>query len=228
MKDIEILLNIKDYNILYVEDDSFQMKQTLIILSIFFSNIKTATDGLEALDIFKKNKFNLIICDIFLPKVSGIEFAQKVREIDKDIDFIFISSSTDINDFKKVIQIKALDFLIKPYSFSDLQNVLLKFGEKYIENKNNIFEIKNGILYDSLARCAIVNEQKIDLTQKEQQLFLLAIKNKQNILTYEEIKQALDYKEININSIKNVILRLRKKLSTDIFINIKGVGYRVI
>jgi DNA-binding response OmpR family regulator len=228
MKNIQILLNIKDYNILYIENDPFQMKQTLNILSMFFSNIKTAGDGLEALNIFKKNKFNLIISDIFLPKVSGIEFAQRIREIDKDIDFIFISSSNNINDLKKIIQIQALDFLTKPYSFSDLQNALLKFGEKYIEDKSNLFKITNDVLYDSLACCAIINEQKIDLTKKEQQLFLLATKNKQNILTYEQIKEALDYKEINIHSIKNVILRLRKKLSTDIFINIKSVGYRVI
>lgn len=228
MKDIEIMTKLNNYKVLYVEDDSFQMQQTLTILSMFFSNIKTSMDGLEALNTFKKNRFDLIICDIFLPNISGIEFAQEIRKINKDIDFIFISSSSDINDFKKVIQIQALDFLIKPYSFSDLQNVLLKFGKKYINNKSNIFDITNEIKYDILGHCVIINEEKILLTQKEQQLFLLAIKNEKNVLTYEQIRDALEYKEININSIKNIILRLRKKLSVDIFINIKGVGYRVI
>ena len=228
MKDIEIIKKLKNYKVLYVENDCFQRKQTLTILSMFFSDIKTAIDGLEASKISKKNKFDLIICDILLPKISGIEFAQEVREIDKEIDFIFISSSNDINDLRKVVQIQALDFLIKPYSISDLQNILLKFGKKHLGNKNNIFNITNDILYDDLNHCIFIDNIRIELTQKEQQLFQLVAKNGKDILTYTQIKEALKYEEININSIKNIILRLRKKTSKDIFINIKGVGYRII
>lgn len=228
MNDIRIMEELKNFKVLCVENDSFQMQQTLTILSMFFSNIKTAIDGVEALDSLKKDKFDLIICDILLPKISGIEFAQKVRKIDENIDFIFISSSTDINDLRKVVQIQALDFLIKPYTFSDLQNVLLKFGEKHLGNKNNIVNITNDIFYDDLNHCIIMNDRRIDLTQKEQQLFQLACRKGKDILTYSQIKDALGYKEININSIKNIILRLRKKLSIDIFVNIKGVGYRLI
>ena len=228
MNNVRIMEELNNYKILYVEDDAFQMQQTLTILSMFFQKITTAIDGFEALNLFKKNKFDLIICDIILPKVSGTEFAQKAREIDKDVDFIFISSSNDINDFKKVIQIQALDFLIKPYSFSDLQNVLLKFGKKHLKNKNNMVNITNDIFYDDSNHCIIIDDRKIDLTQKEQQLIKLALKNGKDIFTYIQIKDALEYEQLNINSIKNIVLRLRKKLSKDIFVNIKGVGYRVI
>jgi two-component system, OmpR family, response regulator VanR len=228
MSDVEIIQNLKDFKILYVEDDSFQMEQTIAILSMFFQNITTARDGFEALNIFKKDKFDLIICDIILPKISGTKFAQEVREIDKNIDFIFISSSTNINDFKEVIQIQALDFLIKPYSFAELQNVLLKFGEKHIKDKTTIVEITSNIQYDILNHCIIINDKRIDLTLKEQQLFQLAVKNGKNVFTYEQISEALDYKKVNMNSIKNIILRLRKKLSADIFVNITGIGYRIV
>jgi len=228
MKDVEIMQNLKHFKVLYVEDDSFQMEQTIAILSMFFQNITTATDGFEALNIFKKDKFDLIICDIILPKISGIKFAQEVRKIDKDIDFIFISASTDINDFRKVIQIQALDFLIKPYIFADLQNVLLEFGKKHIKNKITLVDITTNIQYDVLNHCIIINDKKIDLTLKEQQLLQLATKNKKNVFTYKQISVALNYKEVNMNSIKNIILRLRKKLSVDIFVNITGIGYRIV
>lgn len=228
MNNIKILQNLKNFRVLYVEDDSFQMEQTIAILSIFFQNIKTAADGFEALNIFKKDKFDLIICDIILPKISGTKFAQEVRTINKNIDFIFISSSTDINDFKKVIQIQALDFLIKPYTFVDLQNVLLKFGKKHIKDRATIVEITTNIQYDIFNHCILIDDKRIDLTLKEQQLLQLAIKNGKNVFTYEQISKTLEYKEMNMNSIKNLILRLRKKLSTDIFINIKGIGYRIV
>ncbi|MDD2895874.1 MAG: response regulator transcription factor [Aliarcobacter sp.] len=228
MNDVEIMQNLKHFKVLYVENDSFQMEQTITILSMYFKNITTATDGFEALNIFKKNTFDLIICDIFLPKISGTEFAQEVRELDKNIDFIFISSSTNINDFRKVIQIQAFDFLSKPYSFADLQDVLIKFGKKYIKDRTTIVEITTNIQYDILNHCIIIDDKRIDLTLKEQQLLQLATKNKKNVFTYEQISEALNYKEINMNSIKNIILRLRKKLSTDIFVNIKGLGYRIV
>lgn len=228
MSDVEIMKNLKHLKVLYVEDDSFQMEQTIAILSMLFQNITTSTNGFDALNIFKKNTFDLIICDIILPKISGTEFAQEVREIDKDIDFIFISSTTNINDFRKIIQIQAFDFLSKPYSFADLQDVLIKFGKKYIKDRTTIVEITTNIQYDILNHCIIIDDKRIDLTLKEQQLLQLATKNKKNVFTYEQISEALNYKELNMNSIKNIILRLRKKLSTDIFINIAGIGYRIV
>lgn len=228
MNDVEIMQNLKHFKVLYVENDSFQMEQTIAILSMYFKNITTARDGFDALNIFKKNTFDLIICDILLPKISGTEFAQEVRELDKDIDFIFISSTTNINDFRKIIQIQAFDFLSKPYSFADLQDVLIKFGKKYIKDRTTIVEITTNIQYDILNHCIIIDDKRIDLTLKEQQLLQLATKNKKNVFTYEQISEALNYKEVNMNSIKNIILRLRKKLSIDIFVNIKGLGYRIV
>lgn len=230
MKDIDVMLKLKSFKVLYVENDPFQMEKTLTVLSMFFQNITTSEDGLEALNIFKKEKFDLIICDVILPYLSGIEFAQEVRQLDKKIDFIFISSSTDISDLRKIIQIQALDFLTKPFLFVDLQNVLLTFGRKKIETmaNNNLIDITDNIQFDMVNHYLIENNIKIELTFKEQQLLQLAVKNKGNVVSYEQIKKSLNYKEINKNLIKNVILRLRKKLSSDLFVNIKGVGYRVI
>lgn len=227
MSDVEIMKSLKNFKVLYIENDLLEMEQTSAILSMFFQNITKLSDGFNALNIYKKDKFDLIICDVFLPKLSGIEFAQKVREIDKNIDFIFISSNTDINSFRKVIQIQALDYLVKPYSFSELEDVLLKFGKKNIKN-STLFYLTEDIKYDTLNHCVIRNKEIIDLTLKEQQILQLAIKSKKNVFTYEQIKEALNYKDMSMNSIKNIILRLRKKLSVDIFVNISGIGYRLI
>lgn len=229
MNDINIMQKLKEFKVLYAESNSSQMEQTMTILSMFFQDITTISNGFDALNLCKKSKYDLIICDVLLPKISGIDFAQEVRKMDKNIDFIFISSNTDINNLRRVIQIQALDYLIKPYAFVELQNVLLKFGKKKIGNiSNKLIDITNTIQFDMVNYYLIENNIRIDLTFKEQQLLQLAVKNKGNILTYEQIKKSLNYKEINKNLIKNVILRLRKKLSSDIFVNIKGVGYRII
>lgn len=228
MNTAEIIDAIKNCRVLYVEDDAFQMQQTLLVLSMFFNEVITSYDADEALEKFKKNSFDLLLCDIALPKMSGVELAKKIRASDEKIDFIFISASKEIMDFKNAIEIQALDFLMKPYSFEDFKNALIKFAKKRAIESSNIIEINDTISYDKQKRCVITKDGEIELTLKEQKLIELASQYRGKIITYDQIASALDHEEVNLTSIKNIILRLRKKLPTEIFSNMMGVGYRVV
>lgn len=228
MNTAEIIDAIKNCRVLYVEDDAFQMQQTLSVLSMFFNEIMTSCDADEALEKFQKNSFDLLLCDIALPKMSGVELAKKIRATDNEVDFIFISASKEIMDFKNAIEIQALDFLMKPYSFEDFKNALIKFAKKRAMESSNIIDINDTIKYDKLKRCIITKNGEIELTLKEQKLIRLAAQFRCKIITYDQIALALDHEEVNLTSIKNIILRLRKKLPTDIFSNMMGVGYRVV
>lgn len=228
MNTAEIIDAIKNCRVLYVEDDAFQMQQTLLVLSMFFNEVITSYDADEALEKFQKNSFDLLLCDIALPKMSGVELAKKIRASDEKIDFIFISASKEIMDFKNAIEIQALDFLMKPYSFEDFKSALIKFAKKRAIESSNIIEINDTISYDKQKRCIITKDGEIELTLKEQKLIELASQYRGKIITYDQIASALDHEEVNLTSIKNIILRLRKKLPTEIFSNMMGVGYRVV
>lgn len=228
MSNIDIISRIKNCKILYVENDTFQMEQTLCLLSMFFNTVTTATYGEKALELFKSEKYDLIVCDTFLPTMCGITLAQEIRKLDEDVHFLFTSSSIDINDFKKIIQIQALDFLTKPYSFDELKNIFMRFARKITKNDLDVIFINDNISYNKLQHCATINGKMINLTKKEEQLLTLASENINKVITYNAITKALQYDDININSIKNMIFRLRKKLGLDIFINITGIGYRVV
>jgi DNA-binding response OmpR family regulator len=151
-----------------------------------------------------------------------------IRATDNEVDFIFISASKEIMDFKNAIEIQALDFLMKPYSFEDFKNALTKFAKKRAMESSNIIDINDTIKYDKLKRCIVTKDGEIELTLKEQKLIRLAAQFRCKIITYDQIALALDHEEVNLTSIKNIILRLRKKLPTDIFSNMMGVGYRVV
>lgn len=228
MDSADIVKVTKYCRVLYVEDDTFQMQQTLGVLSMFFDSVIASCDAEEAMEKFTQNSFDLVICDIALPRMSGIEFAKKVRADDENIDFIFISASREILDFKNAIEIQALDFLMKPYSFEDFKNALIKFAKKRGVITSDIIEINPNICYDSQKRCIICYDKEIELTFKEQKLIQLALQFRQKIITYDQIASALEHEEVNLASIKNIIFRLRKKLPLDIFSSVSGVGYRVI
>jgi DNA-binding response OmpR family regulator len=228
MNEIAVMAQIKNCAVLYVEDDPFQRDQTYSILSMFFTTITCAEDGVEALEKYKKNTFDLVISDIILPKLSGTAFAEEIRKIDPNTEIIFVSSSRDLNDFKKAIQIQVLDFLIKPYTFEDLRNVLLKFATNRSNETTNILYLNETVGYHKLKHCAIIKEQEIDLTFKEQKLLELAARFKNQVLTYDQISLALSNEDTNATSIKNIVFRLRKKLGSDIFLNLPSLGYRVV
>lgn len=230
MQKQQLAQKLKTTKILYVEDDPFQMKQTLAILSLFFNDIRTAKDGDEAMEYLKKEQFDLLFCDIMLPTISGIELAKKIRERDEQIFIIFISSSTQAEHFRGAIHLAAFDYILKPYSFEGLSDVLYRFAQKYFQEEDAFVEICDGVLYDSKKRSALINGRFIELTKKEQALFHLAIKTNFEMLSYDMIWNAL-YDEdggINMTSIKNIIFRLRKKLGVEVFVNIPNVGYRVV
>lgn len=229
MQKEQLKQKLKTLKLLYVEDDPYQMEQTKAILELFFDHIRTAKDADEAMKYLKKEKFDLLFCDIMLPTISGIELAKKIREYDEQIFIVFISSSTEAEYFRGAIHLGAFDYILKPYSFEGLSDLLYRFAQKYFQEDSALIPICNGIFYDSKKHSAVIEGRSIDLTKKEQALFHLAIKMKFTMLPYDMIWDAL-YDEddgVNITSIKNIIFRLRKKLGVDIFINIPNIGYRI-
>ena len=81
-------------NLLYVEDDTEVLLSTLKILHSLFNSVTVAVDGRDGLSKFKKDKFDLILSDIYMPKMSGLEMLEEIRKEDVQIPIIFISAST--------------------------------------------------------------------------------------------------------------------------------------
>jgi len=97
---------MKKFNqkLLYVEDhDAIRNSMSRLMGNVLFENpIDTAENGLEGLELFKENRYNLIITDIAMPKMNGVEMSKKIREINKDIPIIFLTGFNEeyINDIE--------------------------------------------------------------------------------------------------------------------------------
>ncbi len=125
MEDIkEIMKCTSKINLLYVEDDKSAMEASSSLLENFFSNITTAVDGRDGLEKFKNSKIDLIITDINMPYLNGLEMIDEIKKIDKDIKVIIFSANIEPKYFTESIRLGVNGYLLKPIDIEQLINLL--------------------------------------------------------------------------------------------------------
>lgn len=115
--------NLKDINILYVEDDEFIREQTSTLLSVVFNTIHTAVDGQDGIEKFNllKDEIHVIVTDINMPKVSGIEMSKSIKNnLDRTIPIVAISAYSQEDHIMQDIADLFTFYLRKPTQIKDL------------------------------------------------------------------------------------------------------------
>ena len=222
---------LKNLNILYIEDEKnirLNIKKTL---ELFCENVFDAENILNAKEILTKQRIDIIISDINLPDMSGIDFVKEIRIRDKTIPIILLSAYTEKEFLLEATKLKLVDYLTKPINFKDLNNALQKCVEEILDNSRYIITFKNNIQYNVSHNCLIDNNEKeeIRLTNKELDLLNFLIKNNNRVCSAEELKSAIwdDYLEATDSALKNLLNKVRKKIGKESIINISGVGYKL-
>ena len=222
---------LKNLNILYIEDEKnirLNIKKTL---ELFCENVLDAENILNAKEILTTSRIDIIISDINLPDMSGIDFVKEIRISDKTIPIILLSAYTDKEFLLEATKLKLVDYLTKPINFKDLNNALQKCVEEILDNSRYIITFKNNIQYNVSHNCLIDDNKKeeIHLTNKELDLLNFLIKNNNRVCSAEELKSAIwdDYLEATDSALKNLLNKIRKKIGKESIINISGVGYKL-
>ncbi len=219
----------KEYSILYAEDDKNVRENYVVYLENYFDFIYEANDGLEALEIYKNKKPNVILVDINMPNMNGLEFVKKVRETDKITPIIVLSAHSDKEFLFDAIKLNLVEYLVKPISRSQFKELIENTLEKVKENfaGNEQVNFTKTCYWDSSKRLFFYRNKMIDLTKNERILFELLLNNKNEIINPSEISKYVWGNEIEVNdaSIRNLVKRLRKKLPIDLIQSIYGSGY---
>ncbi len=116
---------MRNAKILYAEDDDTLAFLTKDNLEQNNYHVTHCTDGLQCLDKFKSEQFDICILDIMLPKMDGFELTTMLRKLDPDVPIVFLSAKTLKEDRIKGLKLGADDYLVKPFSIEEL---LLKIG----------------------------------------------------------------------------------------------------
>ena len=136
----ELIKYSHNLNVLFVEDNEEVRIQLLKLLENFFTNIQIEIDGLNAYETYVKNpnKYDLLITDLSMPKLDGIELSKRVMEQNPNQIIVVISAHTESEKLLKLIDIGVYKFLTKPVDYLDLLNTLSSIIDKIKKDKLGI------------------------------------------------------------------------------------------
>jgi len=126
---------LKDSTLLYLEDDEIIRKETISIFESFFKKIYSAEDGKLGLEQYHlhKNEIDIILTDISMPKMDGIEFMSEIRKENNELPILIITAFNDVNQIIKAIRYKVADYIIKPMQI----NTTLKIFTRIFNDRLN-------------------------------------------------------------------------------------------
>lgn len=226
----------KTLNILYIEDDKLITSKIKYVLEKYFNFVFIATNGEEALEILKYNSINLIISDINMPIMDGLEFLKRLREINSDIAFIFVTARNEADVMLKAIQLEISNYILKPINLHNflfiVNKTIDKEYKKYLEKlNNNIIKLSKDFYWDKKSKRLLKDDITIKLTKKELLLLDLLLTTNNKTYSFSEIIYHLwdddDEVKDNISNLKNMISRLRNKIPELNIENIYGLGYKL-
>ncbi len=168
MTNIENIVKLtSSLKLLYVEDDVRTRESALMLLTDFFDEITIAVDGRDGVDKFKENEIDLIITDINMPCLNGLEMIKEIQCIDNDIPIIALSAHVEAPYLVECISLNVKGYLIKPLDLGSLINVfenvisniiLSKELEKNAKLKEKYYQNLQLIVNNSVDPMMVINE----------------------------------------------------------------------
>ncbi|MCF6173882.1 MAG: EAL domain-containing protein, partial [Campylobacteraceae bacterium] len=138
--DVKELTNMsRGLKLLYVEDDKNARQSTLKMLGNFFQDITIAIDGKDGVKKFQSKKFDLILSDINMPNLNGLEMLKIIRDINSNISVLLLSAHNDGDYFMKAIELDVDGYIMKPLNYKQFTNALFKIVQKI-----NLLELRDN------------------------------------------------------------------------------------
>ncbi|ATL95406.1 butyrate response regulator transcription factor BumR [Campylobacter jejuni] len=214
----------KELIILVVEDEVKARESMINILSERFSKVIGAQNGDEGL---KKFKPDLVITDIAMPIMDGLDMAREIKEISDDVPIVVLSAYSEKERLLRSIDIGIDKYLIKPVDIEELFKVLdYLIGEKI--EANMLVKISEEYQFNKTKRTLIYSGEEIVLTKKELAFISLLLKQPGALVLHEDIKKNVWIGEhVSDTAVRTFIKRVRDKVGEDFIKNVPSLGYKI-
>ncbi len=218
-------------NILMIEDDLELAEILTEFLEQFDFKVRTEDDPFNALSVLKLEPFDLVILDLTLPGMDGLEVCEAIRER-QNVPIIISSARSDINDKVKALELGADDYIPKPYDPRELEarirSVLRRF--EGLRNAEEVQE-RSDFKLDEAAMSISYKGRDLDLTNAEYGILGYMIKKQGTVVSREDLihnVSAINEDSSN-KSIDVMVGRIRNKLGDKSLIeSIRGIGYKLL
>ena len=226
--------------VLLVEDEELARKTLAFYLNTIFDEVVVACDGADALEIIKKTfdkkeNFDLIITDLNMPNVNGMQMIDEILKLIPNQRFIIVSAHKNEEDLLKLINLRVSGYFVKPLNIDNMMEMLQKAKEEVLldkqpkiqEKTNKLLKLNNSYTFDLETNKLYNKGIIVKLSKKESEVLEILIENLGVLISVDKFKELI-WNDITINdsSFRTVMKRLKDKIKDDDFIiSHKGYGY---
>jgi len=221
--------------LLYAEDDLQSRKNYAFVLEEYFSKVYLAEDGREALDLYHEKKPDVLLLDISMPFINGLDVAKAVRTTNKDIPIIMLTAHAEQEKLLTAIPLGISEYLLKPIDDKSLMETVLKVIRE-IQGRN-IISIREKLCWNKINSNLFYKEENIKLTKKEHRLVAFLIRSLGEYFTHDTLILEVWDDEVpdvsHDNKLQQLVYRLNKKINTlinsdmPLIENSYALGYRI-
>lgn len=222
--------NLKNFKILLVEDEKQMSMFIQMELNHEEYEVDAAYDGREALKKVEDTDYDLILLDIMIPNLNGIEVCRRIRQ-SSNVPIIMLTAKSDIPDKVLGLDAGANDYLTKPFAIEELlARIRVYERDKSLKDETDQIKVKDVIM-DNKIHQVFRGDKEIELTKTEYNLLKILLSNKNVVLTREQlIEDVWGYDYAGDTNVVDVFIRyLRSKIDegfqNKLITTIRGVGY---
>ena len=214
--------------VLLVEDEEKLSQLLKNAIGDNFHKFFIANDGEEGLELFKKLEPDLVITDINMPKKTGLEMGEAIKEIDSSVPIIILSAFSETDKLLNAIDVGVVKYFIKPFDPDELLEYILSL-ETLLGSRT--IQLRDDYSYNKTKKTLYKKNRYVALSKKEKQFLELLIEYYENeiyIVRDEIIKKNLWEDDASDERLRTFIRRFRAKTSKELIQNIKREGYQIL
>lgn len=217
---------LKNLKLLYIDDEDFIRANAVEYLEFYCDNVYEACDGEDGLKKYEEYKPDIIITDIKMPKLNGLDMVKEIRKKDKTAKIIVATAFLETCYLLEAVELGLVKYLIKPITEDKLLPILKSCIVDIVEQKS-VFKFEGGFTFDILNETLLLGEKQISLTKKELLFLELLIKNHKRAVKYDELDTYIWEGMMSEDALRSVVKELRKKISKSTIKNVSGIGYKI-
>ena len=216
---------MKNLKVLIVEDEDDLAKLIRTSIKDYFFKVIISKDGKSGLEKFQKFKPDIVISDITMPFLDGLDMCKTIKEQNIKIPIIILSAYSQKEKLLKAIDIGISKYFIKPFDPDEFVNYLKNLSFQINKEKN--IKLIDNFIFDNTNFNLYKNDILLNLKKREKDFLLLLIENKNSLVKLDFIKYSLWSELVSDERVRTFIKRLRGKTSKDLIQNISSQGYMI-
>ena len=215
---------LKELKVLLVEDEENIARLLKEAIGDSFHSFIVACDGVEGRELFIKIKPDIVITDINMPRLSGLDMAKELKQINSDIPIIILSAFSEKEKLFSAIDVGVTKYFLKPFDPDELLDYINTLAPK-LGNKH--MELSEGFVFNKTTNALYKKDRFVALSKNEIKFFSLLLENMDSIIDDQTIKEVLWGGEVSDERLRTFIRRIRAKTSKKLILNVKGLGYKL-